>query len=466
MQSDDDFITINGVITPVDRSEHSKAIDRTAKDLKLSHEEAWQIVRAHLAELPLVESPNGSTGKKQTGKQVASGATSPALPSSKSSQRKPHVPPSVSHEGLRPVLHLNGAGLDALNHLSADVLEALRLKPGASVIEALSAGMLRLADEDPDAQLLRSVTPELMAYPQLLTPDQRNAVDVIQQKQYRFPFGEAGRRIMPTDLNKTSLFHVGSNNSPRRMCRGELLGRIGGVTALYWGEELRHDDEQVFMQLIHVANGRYPYEQFEISNLPFFRGTRNGVSRVLSGKDTDNVLNCLHRLRGGHLALYGQRKSYVTLNLIAGLGGLESNHEVWLDPLIVLLFSSFTSMDSTQLFATRGIARQLLKYLSTIPENVPQVHPIKVMSLFELCYGTLETIERHYREINPSKSDSAVGIAMSKKLSDFRRKNLPAGLAVVKNLGIISSYEIDEATDKVVVKRDSDESANRNGAGE
>ena len=84
MQSDEDFITINGVITPVDRSEHSNAIDRTAKDLKLSHEEAWQIVRTHLEELPLVESPSGSTGKKATGKQVASGAAPlPALPPTK-----------------------------------------------------------------------------------------------------------------------------------------------------------------------------------------------------------------------------------------------------------------------------------------------------------------------------------------------------------------------------------------------
>ncbi|CAJ6615032.1 TrfA family protein [Burkholderia pseudomallei] len=282
-------------------------------------------------------------------------------------------------------------------------------------------------------------------------------METIHQRQYRFPFHSDTVRIMATDLNKTSLFHVASNNTARRFCRDEPLGRIGEtVSAVYRGEELRHDDELVLMQLMQVARGKYPYEWFSIFSVPFFKGSR-GVTRRASSKDIDSVMESLARMRGGYLVVKS-RSNYITVNLIKDLAGSGSNHHVQIDPALIILYSSFTALDTDHLFKTSGVARQLLKYISTIPSEYEDTRPIKITSLFELCYGTLESLERHYRETNPGKTNAQVRVAMSKKLSDFRRKNLPAGLDNLKEMNIIRSYELDESTDKVVISRNPDAS--------
>ncbi|CAE6794105.1 hypothetical protein R70006_04988 [Paraburkholderia domus] len=458
-----DYVEVHGERIEVVKTEYASLIDQTASTLSCTHEEAWGAVKEHLAHA-LADQPAAKRPQK-------SGPPSPAVLQSASSSEFELVAPGgtvqpiaqveqveriesetrlprIDTSGGHPVLYLNGAALSAIRSLP---LSDLGLKSDASVLEAITNGDITLADEHPDVRLLRAAASPKVDFG-MADPTRRAAVEAIQQRQYRFPFHEPTVRIMSTDLAKTSLFHVASNNTPRRFCRDEPLGRIGdSVSLVYRGEELRHDDELVLMQLMQVARGKFPGEWFGINNVPFFKGSR-GVSRTVSAKDTAGVLESLKRFRGGFL-LVKTRKSYFTVNLVSDMSGVGSQHMVMIDPVMVLLYSSFTALDTDKLFKTTGVSRQLLKYISTIPSNIEQTHPIKVLSLYELCYGTLDALGRHYLDTNPTRTDADMRLALSKKVSDFRRKNLPAGLDFLKEIGAIVDYTLDVKADKVVITR-------------
>ncbi|MBR8427253.1 hypothetical protein [Burkholderia cenocepacia] len=447
-----DYVLVNGAHVPIDKSEHAPLIQQTANDLNCSVEEAWEHVKDHVVRL-LMENPRAARkgGRKETttAADVQPVASPTPRPVTDSRPRLPRIEVEIDQR----VLHLNGAPANAIRELDRS---ELGLGHEESVVEAITSGKIKLADEHPDVSVLRAASPRFIEFG-AVSEARRAAMETIHQRQYRFPFHSDTVRIMATDLNKTSLFHVASNNTARRFCRDEPLGRIGEtVSAVYRGEELRHDDELVLMQLMQVARGKYPYEWFSIFSVPFFKGSR-GVTRRASSKDIDSVMESLARMRGGYLVVKS-RSNYITVNLIKDLAGSGSNHHVQIDPALIILYSSFTALDTDHLFKTSGVARQLLKYISTIPSAYEDTRPIKIISLFELCYGTLDSLERHYRETNPGKTDAQVRIAMSKKLSDFRRKNLPAGLDNLKEMNIIRSYKLDESTDKVVINRNPDAS--------
>jgi hypothetical protein len=453
-----EYVEVRGERVEVDKTEHTSLISQTASQMSISPDEAWELVKEHLAGA-LSEQP-ASPPARRPAKTHTGGAPPSPLPTSCSPASTPNREttssgaPSVDVSGLAPVLHLRGAPLSAITGMAP---QEFGLQEDQSVFEAIGRGFIKLGEEPPDVAILRAAAGGLLDFG-VVSPSRREAMDLVQQRQYTFPFHETTVRIMPSDLSKTSLFHVASNNTPRRFCRDEPLGRIGdSVDAVYYGEELRHDDELVLMQLLHEARRKYPYELININNVKFFKGSR-GVSRVASGKDTASVIESLKRLRGGYLIITtkGKPKSYLTVNLVSQLAGSGTTHVVQIDPVLVLLCSSWKAIDTEYLFRTSGVARQLLKYVSTIPTVYESTMPIKTLSLFELCYGKLESLAKYYKKENPDRSDGDIKISLSKKVSDFRRKNLPAGLNALKSIGAIQDWSMDAKQDKVVIFRSTD----------
>jgi hypothetical protein len=351
------------------------------------------------------------------------------------------------------VLRLNGAPITAVQSAQLPP-ELAKVASRVSVLEMISQGLLDLEGEHDDAALLRSAAPAgLFDTGPITDPIRLAAVDAVNQKQFQYPLQRQTVRILPTDFSKTSLFHVASNNTPRRFYEDEMLGKVGDTTRIvYRGQELRHDDELVFMQLLHVARGRRPYESLSFNVSRFFRGSR-GTRRSLSVKDTRSVSESLLRLRHGMLIVTNTKTGkFITVNLIKDLQGDPANQRALIDPVVVLLCSSFAAINTDHLFQMSGVSRQILKYLSTIPDEIERMHPINITSLFELCYGTIESLQNHYRDENPDKTEAKVRIAISKKVSDFRRTTLPAAMMTLKAADILE-YEIDEAGDKITITR-------------
>ncbi len=73
------------------------------------------------------------------------------------------------------------------------------------------------------------------------------------QVQRQLPLWEEFLRAIPNDFARSSLFTTRSKKTPRRMLRDVRLHVMGDVEMTYRGEELRQDDELVWVQVMHLA---------------------------------------------------------------------------------------------------------------------------------------------------------------------------------------------------------------------
>jgi hypothetical protein len=457
-----EHITANGGKVPVCREDCADQIQSTASNRGIDNDEAWEQIKVELGaflegkSLPRDWYIHRASSRKKTADKTSTAVGDPLIFIEIPSENEV---PQATDEQLKRKETSNHEEPKRSNdlppELSDELLPAHLKTSGIPVMDAISKGLIKIPGEHPDAELLRSSI--CIAQGSMFSPSQANEeahiVKLVRGRQFQFSFkGPESVRIMPTDFNQTSLFHVASNNVPRRLLKNEMLGRIGDALSIHFhGEELRHDDEGIFMQLIHLARGKAPYEWIYIDNAPFFRGA-HGATRILGSKDSASIDASLERMRGAYVMVRNtKRKVFITINLIRDLQGAGSSRRVLIDPCMVALLDSYTVMDQQTLYEVKGAARQLFKYISTKPFS--KLYPTKVTSFFELCYGSIDALIKHYLERNPTKSPAEAAIAISKKVSDFRRKTLPAALEDLKERDLLVSYEFLATEDKVVIEK-------------
>lgn len=329
-----------------------------------------------------------------------------------------------------------------IENISDEMLPPELQKNGIGVLEALNRGLVNLEGEHPLAQTLKNTIENNQE-----TAEQARQLINAQAPGLQFKLWSETVKVMPSDLNRTSLFHVGSNNVRRRFCRNERLGRVGtGVSINYQGEELRLDsDGAVFKQLLHEARGKKPWDWIVIRKNDLIRGAKN-TKRRLAGKDTDQLHDILMRLRGGLLLIQSSKRGFITCNLLSDYENRLGDLYVRIDPRVVLLFDTYATLDERALHSLGSIAQKIYNYIQTVPHS--GVHPILISNLFELCYGTKKAI---LRELERTYSAQAAETAFSKKFSDFRVKNLPAALDELVKHGLILSFNINKADQKVSI---------------
>lgn len=391
------------------RKEHMEQIRARAEQQKITEEQAWQNIQAEL--LNHISKTDNKKGASLSG--------------------------------------LNGNLIDGLPEDS--IPQDLK---GTSIMDAIATGKLKLSGEHPAADLLRKTVSQTDE----ATEAQRQIE--LDMPGLQYPQVRQTVRIMPSDFNRTSLFHVGSNNLPRRFCKNEKLGRVGdGVTIFYQGEELRQTDEAVFRQIIHVARGNRPWEWISLKRCRLIQDAK-GAKRHLSGKDTKEYHDIIMRLRSGLLLIQSRRRgSFITCNLLSDYEGIGDEQRVRIDPRVALLFDSYAALDENIIYSISGVAQKIYNFIQTIPHS--GIHPILIKNLFELCYGRIEYLVKEYRRQLASKpaKESEAGLsdqkraemAINKKYSDFHRKSLPMGLDELKTIGLIISYEINRKDDKVAI---------------
>lgn len=396
-----------------------------------TREQAWSKYHAIIANFV----SNGKLGWDETkaSKSTAAAVTTSPMQAFKCPQNSP-----------RAATPQPKADIDSLEKMIPDQ----QRKNGMSVLEAAKLGLVNLDDHHPDAALLSSAIAERIRLDGVGDDAKSSIMEEICQKQLFYPYRKLPLRSLPTDFNQTSLFHVAANNTPRRQLKNEPMGRIGDSIDLYYnGEELRHDDEANFMQLLWLSSGSMPAVWINVNNAPFLRGSK-GVTRY-SVKDAVSIDESLARMRGAYILIRNKnRNSWITLNLLQGLEGSGSQRRVMLDPRLVILMQVYTPMDQQLLYKLKGVSRQIFKYLSTIPHI--GVYPTKITSYFELCYGKIESLHAEYLANNPDKTASDANIAITKKVSNFRRVAFPQALTFLRDdMGLIAAFDINNEADKV-----------------
>jgi hypothetical protein len=112
-------------------------------------------------------------------------------------------------------------------------------------------------------------------------------------------------RGIPNELVRCAVFSAKNRKEPRAMFRATaplVVPVIGGGEVRYTGEELRQDDESVWMELVHMAKeSRSPTVTFTPTNLI------RSLQWTDSGKSYARLLTTLRRLRSASLEVYSAR---------------------------------------------------------------------------------------------------------------------------------------------------------------
>jgi TrfA protein len=81
----------------------------------------------------------------------------------------------------------------------------------------------------------------------------------------QIPLWPANVRGMPNALARSALFNVNKSNAPRSRMDRDVIASVDGVDITFTGEELRQDDADVFLEVLHLARDIQLNEKVEFT---------------------------------------------------------------------------------------------------------------------------------------------------------------------------------------------------------
>lgn len=217
----------------------------------------------------------------------------------------------------------------------------------------------------------------------------------------QFPLWPEVMRSLPNEILRSSLFNARNRKNPRSMMKSEPVAVIGDGRISYRGEELRQDDETVWLQLVHLARRHVAGQLVEFTAYSFCKD----IDWSINSKSYDRLRECLRRMQATSLDVYSKRlERGVSLSMIPFFEYEDSETQktlprwrVRIAPELVELFGDnyFTRIEWAQrLQLPDGLATWLHGYLAT--HRVP--HPIKIDTI-AFGAGLTETSKTELRRL-------------------------------------------------------------------
>lgn len=227
-------------------------------------------------------------------------------------------------------------------------------------------------------------------------------------------------RPIPNDIARSALFNARNKKYPRRYLKSAEIYVIGKAKINYTGEELRQDDETVWMQLIHLANLIPLNRSVEFTPYSFCKS----IGWNTSGRDYLRLREILTRLQATALEIYnGYIEEGGSFSLIKEFRWKDhasnttlNKYQVDLSPLLIKLFATkqFTFLEWQQrLSLPLGIATWLQGYFASHQDN----YAIRIETIRQGC---------------------GIEIKSSKKL----KESILAALKQLENCGFLTSSTI------------------------
>jgi hypothetical protein len=258
----------------------------------------------------------------------------------------------------------------------------------------------------------------------LLAPDA-----VIRQ----LPLWEESVRGLPNALARSALFTAANRSVERENFKGRRIAAVRGIEILYTGEELRQEDGDVFLQIIHLARQQPLGEIVEFSGYGLLKElgwTTAKGSYVRLRESIDRLSTTTVKVKTDHTqsvdtGFGGSLIRKFEWNALADRGKSQ-RWRVWLEPEIICLFhdNTYTKIDWRQRLQLPPLAKWLHQFYFSHREPFGY----KVMTIKTLCGSRIAV------------------------LAKFRYK-LREALDKLVQVGFLVSYHIDPATDVLLVKR-------------
>ncbi|RLA21477.1 MAG: hypothetical protein DRQ56_00455 [Gammaproteobacteria bacterium] len=246
-------------------------------------------------------------------------------------------------------------------------------------------------------------------------------------KIIQLPLWSDSRRGIPNDLVRGALFTVGNCRTERAFRKSMSIATLGGIDVTYTGEVLRQDDEDVFLQLVHLARLIPLGSCIEFTAHSLLKS----LSWATNKPSYDRLKRTIQRLTATGLEISTKTGGY-SGSLIRDFewreedGTSSRTWKVRLEPRIISLFGHVKY--SQIVWEKRLQLGNLAKWLHSFYYSHAQPFPMKVETLRQLCGST------------------------TKSKAKFRQL-LKSALNELISLEFLSSAKVNSEDDKVYVTR-------------
>lgn len=253
---------------------------------------------------------------------------------------------------------------------------------------------------------------------------------------FQMPLWPEKARGLPNSFARSALFCVGSRATRRNLNKAKIAS-FNDTEMFYTGSELRQDDEDVFLQLVHLMRGRTATDMVDFSGYGMLKELGWGYSK----RSYDRLRDCLDRLKANALQVASKDKdtayvysgSLIRKYVATEQEGTRQTWRVWFEKEVVRLFGpmSYSELEWAQRTHLKG---EISKWLHGFYVTMRDCPPIAVETLKRLCGSQCAS------------------------LGAFRQM-LRASFQELKDVGFVADFKVD--TDYVYVSRDDTTPINR-----
>jgi len=221
--------------------------------------------------------------------------------------------------------------------------------------------------------------------------------DIAAKPKYLPEWPEA-QRAMPNEILRSALFNCRNRKQPRQLMRDAAIAVIGDGQIVYRGEELRQDDELVWLHLVHLVKKSPLGECVEFTPYSFIKA----LGWPVKGQSYERLRVCLSRMQATAIRIQSKRLGcFISVSLIQMFRARNekmenlSRWQVWLCKEMLQLFDEeFLTWVNWEIRRSLpdGIASKLFGYWASHREP----YPVKVSTLMRLCGS--EMLPKHFRE--------------------------------------------------------------------
>jgi hypothetical protein len=205
------------------------------------------------------------------------------------------------------------------------------------------------------------------------------------------------QRAMPNEILRSALFNCRNRNLTRVFMKEVEIAVIGDGQVIYRGEELRQDDELVWMHLMHLIKKIPLGECVTFTPYSFIKA----LGWPIKGQNYERLRTCLSRMQATALRIQSKRlDSFISISLIQKFMSRNdrnenlSRWEVWICKEMQLLFDEdfLTRVTwETRRSLPDGIASKLFGYWAS--HRKP--YPVKIETLLKLCGSGMKA--KHFK---------------------------------------------------------------------
>lgn len=215
----------------------------------------------------------------------------------------------------------------------------------------------------------------------------------------QMPLWEERVRCLPSPMARSALFCVGSR-APRVQLKNALIASLSDTTIRYTGTELRQDDEDVFLQLCHLARGRSVDDMIEFSAYSMLKFLGWGFS----AKSYTRLRECIERLKANALKVSVKLDEKKQVEFSGSLirkfiwsddGKKRQQWRVWLEREVVVLFGQRGELEWDIRNRLKG---GISKWLHSFLVDRNETTPLLVSELRDLCGSKCESMSA-YRQM-------------------------------------------------------------------